>query len=161
LVATVSYLILFFGVICFGDWSKDMTGFAVSNIVFLSASVFYAWLVFRVFKEIGNGDQTTLSRFLVVFDLFVVAGSSISMAAFLYLDNQPTSAIVPSALLAFHCTVLDALIWGYTWSFQETESGVYHSINELWHFRASLDNDPSTLSIFSRLRIRACDYGTV
>jgi hypothetical protein len=47
-------------VICFGDWSKDMTGFAVSNIVFLSTSVLCVWLVFRVFKEIGNNEKNIL-----------------------------------------------------------------------------------------------------
>jgi len=66
-------------------------------------------------------------RKLVILDLFCVAVCAIAMAVWVFLyvvsDQKNTLAFFMS-VLAFHCTVLDAGLWGYYWYFE------YHYDND-------------------------------
>ena len=126
--------------------------------MFLLFSSFYSFLVFRVFKEAETSpDNTFYSRLLVIIDLLCVAVAASCMFGYICQAFPESWLILFSALLAFHCTVTDLMLWGYTWFYHEVTKDVYHANNDSFFFRAAIDTDPSTMGIFTRLRIRHTD----
>ncbi len=163
--ATVSYMGIFFWVVCRNDkekWSDNMIQFTVFNALFLFFSSLYAFLVFRVFKESHTMDfqHTLISRVLVMADLLLVALFSGLMTYSIALEYGLGREFGLAIVLLFHCTVMDLILWGIYW-FNSPIDGIYHERRTLIFFGAALDADPSTMGIFSRLRIRTCDYGAV
>ncbi len=168
-LATVSYFVVFGVVICARtDFTgSNSMGFLVSNSLFLIFSSLYSFLVFRVFKEAKvEKARVGFSKFAVIVDLGCVVVAAFCMAGFLVGDQKngdaEVVAIVAAFILAFHCLILDFVIWGYTWW--------NHSIDEIHHektdkqsiiFSAAMDTDPSTMGIFSRLRIKQKDVQRV
>ena len=158
--AAVSFLVLFLDVICTREWIGDaggVGGFVISFNMFLLFASFYSFLVFRVFREAETSpDNTFYSRWLVIIDLLCVAAAAISMLCYICQAFPESWLILFSAILAFHCTVTDLMLWGYTW-YNHKLAGVFHANSVSHIFRAAIDTDPSTMGIFTRLRIRHAD----
>ncbi len=146
-------------------------GFFVFNMLFLMASFHYPWAMLFTFESAGgikdaNSDaELNNVRFykrVVIMDLSVVAISGGGMVYFLYWQYGITDvAFVASIVLTFHCTIIDLLYWGYTWYTisDDAMKDIYHETNKhlVSILRASMDTDPSTMGVFSRLRIRRRD----
>lgn len=167
LLATFSFFGLFFDLIWTREWTRDkdgvseridVGGIVVSYNCFLFFSSLFSFLVFRVFKEAKDaGGKTFFSRLLVIADLFCVAAAAWCMVGFICQDfSDKWWLVLFSVLLAFHCTFIDLVFWGYTWFYHSTV-GIHHDSNPTLIFSAAIDTDPSTMGIFTRLRIRRAD----
>lgn len=179
--ATISYLVLFI-TISFTDSrpsEKAWYGVSIFNLIFLLASCSYPWLMWGTFYSVGRvvslkhtpgvlasaWEWVYAFRQLTITTLFMVAVSAGVMIGFVYeLYGIESLAFASSVVLTFHCTVVDLFIWGYTWySIPETElENIYHNDGRFiprfpQFFTASMDTDPSTMGVFSRLRIRQRD----
>ena len=184
LCATVSYLIIFARAICMNDTPIEFSwyGFSVCNVLFLLASLYYPWVMLFTFESAGSLtdskvvlDESLLREVwknvryykkIVILDLFVVAASAGCMAYFVYSQyGTGDVSLWACIILTFHCTIIDLLAWGYTWYSipDEDMKKIYHeTFRDIIHvLEASMDTDPSTMGVFSRLRIRQRDVQIV
>jgi hypothetical protein len=161
--ATVFYLIVVFRVLCDSAWSGDKhdsyVAFAFCNGFFLVLSLLYSFLMFRVFFESGENVQTKWSRVFVVVDVLCAAFFTWGMLICIVNIYDYGWEFGIFLILAFHCTVMDGIVWCLFWFKEPNE--IFHKNNQLIFLRAALDTDPSTMNIFSRLRIRHSDYGAL
>ena len=168
-LATISYFVLFIGVICVRTDFTDMEsmGFLVSNSLFLIFSSLFSFLVFRVFKEsetpkanVSPKANAFYSRLAVIVDLLCVSVAAFCMAGFLVVKQKDVTeeyiATTAAFYLAFHCFFVDLLWWGITW-WRCDPKDIHHDGKYNIIFSAAIDTDPSTMGIFSRLRIKHKD----
>jgi hypothetical protein len=161
-LATISYFVVFGVVICARtDFTgTNSIGFLVSNSLFLIFSSLYSFLVFRVFKESGKGAEVYFSKVAVILDLVCVVVTAFCMAIFLVIDQKDVGQEIAATFFAFylfaHCFVGDLLCWGITW-WKCDDKDIHHEGTYNIIFSAAMDTDPSTMGIFSRLRIKQKD----
>ena len=174
-MTAVCYVAIFAIVICRDDWSSsseqhsDMTVFAVSNAFFVISLVLYAWLVFWAFKvrEASKPENITLPEVMTMINLCITAISACCTTAALSDSSSSREPwiITASVLIAFHCTVLDLLLWGCVWIFQsERKKDIHHTLTTNMYFGSefSVPNSvvimTSSSSVFDTVRIRQADY---
>jgi hypothetical protein len=166
-LAFTSYWVLFIVVICIRTefTTTESIWFLVSNSLFLFFSSLFSFLVFRVFKQVGIGADLFYSKFAVMVDLLCVAAAAICMVSILLGDQKDVysehAATGAAFYLAFHCFVVDFLFWGITWCIHPIDQKIYHVNPNSIIFSAAIDTDPSTMGIFTRLRIKHKDVQTV
>ena len=122
-LATASYLVIFVGFICIGDWSERTSdwpehhsSFAVCNGFFLVSSGLYAPLMESAFKAAKSPKQAVQwEKVYVLATLALVALSAIGMAVCAWFENTGWLVITASIILALHCSVLDAGWWCSAW----------------------------------------------
>ena len=95
----------------------------------------YPYGLFLGFSSLYAPLLVLAMPWVVVVDLICAAASAIAMFAWtaLYLTAtvEGIATCVLTAWLAFHCTVLDAGLWGYTWYYQQgywTEDGGWQQV---------------------------------
>ena len=143
----LSVCVCVIGFIYFYYWFSSLNGYINET----SSSGDRSWIIFAFMGFLVSSlfyvpllMYATQQRKLVILDLFCVAVCAIAMFVWVWLyvvSDKRNALLVFTLVLAFHCTILDAGLWGYYWYFE-----YYYEDGEFIQYQKSQKNPAQSSS---------------